>query len=752
MSRTLLALDTETHKIVPGLLAPPMVVASYCLGEAGGERIDWQTPLATWRDGKVVTGLPSGLATRDDGGFDLLRSALLDDDLHLVFHNGAFDLAVVAAHDPDMFEPIFAALEAGRISDTMIREKLIRLALGELSSDFGAGSSKQTQFGMAEVFFRRWGIDMSAEKAADAWRTRYAELDGVPLERWPAEARDYPVRDAERTMCLFFAQGQDTYSGVVDDEGWVTNESEQVAAAFALHLSACWGERTDAGAVGALAQRLEENVREAREALTDIGIFRAKDGSKDTKKLKEVIVAAFESAGLAAPKVKRKGKNAEQVVKEPGIATDKDVLLTAPADGQPRVWLTDKETGERKQVPALRALAGISADEHNKATYIPAMLYGTQAPINPGINTLLESGRTSYFKPNLQNLPRKGGYRECFIPRQGWVYINTDYSGIELCALAQFCLDAFGHSEMAKALESDKDLHLDMAAEILGIPYEEAVRRKKEKEVKDARQMSKALNFGLPGGLGAETAIVYARTAWNVSFAEKHEDAVEVVKRHKQTWLRKWPEMNEFFAYVSTLTNAGGGKCVVSQPRSGRKRGDTGYCDGCNTHFQGLAADGAKAALFFIAQEQYAGWSKFWSKDEHEGRSPLFGSRQTIFVHDEFIGQALVPHAAEAAQRLVQVALEGMRLYIDQVPVKAEPVLMRRWYKDAEPVYDADGVLIPWEPDEVLDCPDGVTAADVEPLGWTIKKGKIVVPSPFVSRYRNLLERPNMSVNWLEFL
>ena len=45
--------------------------------------------------------------------------------------------------------------------------------------------------------------------------------------------------------------------------------------------------------------------------------------------------------------------------------------------------------------------------------------------------------------------------------------------------------------------------------------------------------------------------------------------------------------------------------------------------------------------------------------------------------------------------------VKTMQEYIPDVPIEAEPALMRRWYKDAAPVYDDSGKLLVWEsPDE----------------------------------------------------
>jgi hypothetical protein len=70
------------------------------------------------------------------------------------------------------------------------------------------------------------------------------------------------------------------------------------------------------------------------------------------------------------------------------------------------------------------------------------------------------------------------------------------------------------------------------------------------------------------------------------------------------------------------------------------------------------------------------------------------------FIHDEFVLE--VPEALHLAQaavsRLVDVMVRGMAIYVPDVPIKAEPTLMRRWYKEADPVWDEQGNLLVWEP------------------------------------------------------
>lgn len=633
---TLVAFDTETFRIVLGRLAPPPVVLTFA----------------------TSGGLES--AVTPDEGARLLGEWLANPDVLLLGHNVAFDLGVMTAAYPHLLKPTFDAYAAGRVRDTVLREKLIRLASGEMSSDFG-GAKKMTSFSMEAIFKVRFNEDLSALKTGDeAWRLNYHRLAGVPLAEWPKEALDYALGDATRTLRLYEAQGRDDSPVVDPNTGAVTNELEQVAAAWGLHLAGVWGIRTDPHAVAVLARRLDEEAADYEATMRKANVLRP-DGTKDTKLIKAIVEQCL-------------GDNAPRTATG-AISTDRDCLT---------------RTGH----PALKAVAELGAIDKLRKTYVPMLLQGTQVPINPAWNTLVESGRTSCREPNLQNLPRKGGVRECFIPRPGYLFASADYSTLELCTLAQVCLDLFGSSAMAEALHAGRDLHLQMAASILEIPYEEALLRhkQKDKEIKEMRQLAKAANFGYPGGLGAESFKVYAKATYDVDIEEDNARLL------KSRWLEAWPEMRRFFDHVSRQLQMRDAFDLV-QPRSGRVRGQVGYCDGCNSHFQGLAADGAKAALFYVQQECYTGTSEIW---KGAGPSPLHGCRMVAFIHDEFVLEVPedLPVAQAAVARLVAVMVEGMALYVPDVPIKAEPTLMARWYKEAEPVWDADGRLLVWEPKE----------------------------------------------------
>ena len=120
---------------------------------------------------------------------------------------------------------------------------------------------------------------------------------------------------------------------------------------------------------------------------------------------------------------------------------------------------------------------------------------------------------------------------------------------------------------------------------------------------------------------------------------------------------------------------------------SERYRGKVRFTSACNSYFQGLAADGAKAAVYGVVRQCYT----------PEYKSPLFGSRPVMFIHDEIIAEVPERNAAEAAEELSRVMRETMQTYTPDVRIGTSVALMRRWYKDAEEVRDNENRLAIWE-------------------------------------------------------
>jgi len=559
---------------------------------------------------------------------------LLKGDRILVGHNVAYDFGVIAAAFPDLLPDIFAAYDADRVTDTKLRESLQHLGLGVYRGfDSQGGKRIKLGYSLGELAKRRLGLELEKD---GGWRLRYGELRDVPLERWPEAARHYAITDAVATLRLFRDQEAERVDLLVD-------EFRQARAAWWLHLMACWGLTTDPAGVREFTRRTQQEYDRVEAELQAAGLIRA-NGVRDTKATKARVIAVCATKGIPIRVTKTK---------------------------QPKL---DADTLENLGDPLLEKYATISSLKKKLSTDVKLLERGL---IQPRFD-LVETGRTS-SSPNVQNLPRKGGVRECFVPRPGFVYAAADYSGFELRTVSQVILNNGWRSKLAEALNAGFDPHLELARRILRIPYDEAKARIHEDEVDLARQTGKVGNFGFPGGLGIVRFVHFARKQYGVILTEKQ--AIEL----KRYWLQAWPEFDLYFRWVGDQCNEA--IPTVRQLYSGRVRANVSFTEACNSYFQGLAADAAKAAGFLIARECYTDTS-----------SPLFGSRPCNFVHDEFILET--PDnagASAAAERLAELMVIGAKPWLPDLDVVAEPYLMRRWSKKAKPIRNELGELVPWD-------------------------------------------------------
>jgi len=237
-------------------------------------------------------------------------------------------------------------------------------------------------------------------------------------------------------------------------------------------------------------------------------------------------------------------------------------------------------------------------------------------------------------------------------------------------------------------LNAGHDPHLSVASEIIHMPYEDCVALKKREDVNDARQLGKVANFGIPGGLGIRSLVLYAkRPPYNMDITEDEARAL------KANWMKAYPEMVEYFAMIDKYTRENGtdGTAFIEHAFTRRIRGLVPYTVACNTSFQGLIGDAAKNAGYLISRECY----------KVKG-SPLYGSRPVNFIHDQFLLEVPEAHGHEAVMRLAELMVEGALPFLPDVPPTVkQPMLARCWSKDAQQVW-SNGRLIPWEFDFIV--------------------------------------------------
>lgn len=688
----MIAFDTETHLIRPGLAAPPLV----CLSLA------WETTRPAWVQpgpGALVRGRtalldrPTALAV-----LPAMLAERCDDGPALIGANTVFDLSVLAAAaaSDDITAAIFDAVECFAVTDVQTRERLYANAFGNLTPALRTN--------LPALVRRYLGPDRAdamdlTKHGGDVWRLRYSELDGVPLSEWPAAAVDYALDDASATIDVYNAQTAripDRVSDYLLRLGRnVVTEDREIRAEWALRLQSTWGLRTDPARVPLVISRWREAAARGRAAGTAGGWVRP-NGSTNKKVLQGIVSDLYAghpprtaacgkpcAAGVCGKAKKHKGACGEG--KAGQVKTDNDTLI---------------EAAERDDAPeGLKAYAESLLAAKYMSVWARHLDSATRVPSTYGINPLLVTGRAAVRGPPWQQPPRSGGLteaekkakdggvgvRDCVIPRPGWVFCSVDYSMAELCALAQLHIWLGLDRTMADVINAGRDLHLVVAANIAtaqGRPttYDEAFElyHAGDPEMKRLRQVSKIANFGFGGGMGAPRFVEHAGKQGVVL---SRDGAQEV----RDVWMASWPAMTGYFARIARLT-ANDRRFVVQHPVSGRLHGGVGYTDGCNGYFQGLVADGAKLAAFQLAKAAYV------------GRGAFRGSRPVLFVHDEVIAELPVDRAAEAAEEMAYHMRTSLQVHMPDVHVSAEPALMSRWYKNAATVRDEAGRVVLWEP------------------------------------------------------
>lgn len=645
------SLDTETMLIFPGALAPPLVCTS-------------------WAESREATGPvgDSGVFTHLEDTVGIVGAAL---EGHTIFANAPFDLAVFGAAHPELIPTIFEALDAGMVHDVQTREKLLDLARGTFRFEEDEdGKIRAKGYSLAAIAMRRLGKKLDK----DTWRMRYHDLWNVPLSEWPKGAKDYAVDDAITPLEIFHMQEK--------LKKYLGNEVQQVRAHWALHLMSCWGFRTDLAAVDRLEVRVREEIEQIREELVTSKLIRL-DGTRDTKKAMAMMVDVMGADCILTTKglekVKSMEKSTRQIIEE-APTTGKFVSLSREST----ILSGDETLMNYSYYTKLRNLLTGSV-KHLRG--------GAVTPIQTRYEILMETGRTSSSSPNIQNLrtgrlteeERAAGkspyeVRECFVPREGNVIVACDYGAAELHTLAQVCFDLFGTSRLMETLNSGVDVHAWVGSLISGIALDDFMELLKAGDLhaKDMRQLAKAANFGFPGGCSAKRFMGIAHS-YGVKDLEIRDAA-----RVKKLWFHAWPEMRQYFDHVSECVDSEGWH-YINQVRVERIRARCTYTSACNSYFQGLAADGAKAALYAIARAQFV-----------EPESPLYGTHSLAFIHDEILIECPEEVAHEAAMELQRVMEKEFNVFVPDCPAKAEPTIMRAWTKSARQVWE-DGRLMPWE-------------------------------------------------------
>jgi hypothetical protein len=698
MTRIVRIVDSETWPIARARLAPkPVCVQS-----------------------KVVGGGPAKIWRRADAIPHIARW-LLGSDL-LVGINIGFDLASWCAYFPQLIPHVFAKYKRHEIQDLGINLKIVDVAYGKHWEEYGA-----------DGLFERFHLPSDKQ---NEWRTSFWKLDGMHPDEYPRSARRYALDDVE-LPALIYPQIEELAARFERKLGkpCLHIAAEKARAAWPLHLDSCWGVHTNRRRTEVYRDRTVLALRKTRRRLQRTYVPVREPNPKFWGKKKDGIQIGKDGR-YRAPFVRPNGKairlTGQTYMRMLCKRRGKEVPITKP----------DKKTG--------KGGGGVSLDANavemiNSPLLAEVAKYGSQRkimarcadlakgydyPLQARFNAMLKTGRTSCSKPDakkkrseikawdpvgtqLQNPDKAQGVRECFDPPEiplgewcelngiellkdwdplddEWLFFDADFPSAELHALAQVQMCWFGKSKLGQLLNEGKDVLLWFGATILnGIPYEKALERKKagDPAIKDMRQMAKAYIYGLPGGLGAEKMVTYARTNYNVIINEAR------AKKDKAIWMEAL-DMGPYFNHIKRKISDVTDKGFLCDPISGMWRGNAFPTELFNFPFQRITAGGACDAAFHVADEMI--------NHLHRGKSALYGTRGWNFVHDQIIGAGPRVLVADAADRLGALMTARYNTWTPDVPIKegkTEGCVMRVWSKGAEPVRDAvTKKLVPWEP------------------------------------------------------
>ncbi len=383
------------------------------------------------------------------------------------------------------------------------------------------------------------------------------------------------------------------------------------------------GIRVDVGKLRVMSREMEQALDRARQEIHELAGTSFNVDSP--KQLREIL---FERLGLKSGRLTAKG----------GVpSTDAATLEDLAADHE-----------IARRILEYRELAKL------KGTYVdslPALIHPETGRIHTCYHpTGAATGRLSSSDPNLQNIPARTEagrkIRSAFVPEEGFVFVASDYSQMELRVLAHLC----GDPELLAAFEAGEDIHRRTASRVFGVAPPLVT--------DEMRRRAKAVNFGILYGM-SETRLAQDQ---RISRAEARRFIATYFERFQgvRAYLEQARESARRDGAVRTLF---GRVRYFPQLRGGAGRAleEQALRAAVNTTIQGTAADLMKMAMLRV---------------EATLAEAAPGARMLLQVHDELLFE--VPEGeADAAMRCIRRAMEEVHPL--RVPLAVDQKVGRSW-------------------------------------------------------------------------
>ena len=265
--------------------------------------------------------------------------------------------------------------------------------------------------------------------------------------------------------------------------------------------------------------------------------------------------------------------------------------------------------------------------------------------------TITATGRISSTEPNLQNIPVRmelgRQIRKVFVPKEGCVFVDADYSQIELRVLAHMS----GDENLIEAYKQAEDIHRMTASQVFHTPLEEVT--------SEQRSNAKAVNFG----------IIYGISSFGLS------QGLSITRKEAEVYIKKYfaayPKIKDFLdGLVEEGKTTGSVYTLFHRKRPIPELSSSNFMQrafgeriAMNSPIQGTAADIIKIAMNRVERRLMA-----------EGLK----SKLVLQIHDEL----LIETPNEEVDRVCQILREEMSNAADlKVPLEIDVNVGMSWYE-----------------------------------------------------------------------
>ena len=317
-------------------------------------------------------------------------------------------------------------------------------------------------------------------------------------------------------------------------------------------------------------------------------------------------------------------------------------------------WSTNADVLEklRYEAPIVGAVLEYRQYAKLKSTYADGLLKAMDPDGRVRTSfqmTVTATGRLSSTEPNLQNIPTRtdlgSEIRRMFIPAEGCVLVDADYSQIELRLLAHMA----GDEAMIAAFRSGGDFHAETAAKVFHVAPDQVTH--------EMRRQAKAVNFGIVYGISAFS--LSQDIGVSVAEAKAYMEAYFATFPGVRTYMDAIVERAREQGYVETLFHRR--RDLPELKSSNFNLRSFGERVALNMPIQGTAADIMKLAMVAVRKRL---------------RQELPEARLVLQVHDELIVEC--PEAqAETAAALLKEEMENVVSL--SVPLTADAHWGRNW-------------------------------------------------------------------------